>query len=52
MKIRTLELTDIPGLETARGIYGSATEFGASFQEPVISATAYVFQVVPAELLG
>lgn len=50
MNIRTFKLADIPGLDTARGIYGSATELGESFQEPVISSMAYVFQAVPTEL--
>ncbi|WP_185960170.1 hypothetical protein [Erythrobacter insulae] len=49
MKLPTLDIAAIPGLETAQGLYGSVSQIGAAYEESIVSIMVYVYDSVPPE---
>ncbi|MBV7264679.1 hypothetical protein [Erythrobacter ani] len=43
MNLPKIDLATIPGLETAQGLYGSATQFGAAYEDSVVAIMVYVY---------
>ncbi len=50
MDLPKIDLATIPGLETAQGLYGSALQLGAAYEESTISVMVYVYEAAPAGL--
>lgn len=48
MKLPTLDLAAIPGLETAQGLYGSVSQIGAAYEDSIVAIMVYVYDNVQA----
>lgn len=48
----TIELSSLPGLETAQALYGSISVESASYDDSVVSVMVYVYDLVPPSALG
>nr|WP_298926594.1 hypothetical protein [uncultured Erythrobacter sp.] len=51
MKLPTLDLAAIPGLETAQGLYGSVSQAGAAYEDSIVAIMVYVYDNMPPEAL-
>lgn len=47
MNTPKIDLASLPGLETATGIFGSAAEVGATYDDRVVAIMVYVYDVIP-----
>lgn len=43
MNLPKIDLASLPGLETAQGLYGSATQLGAMYEDSVVAVMVYVY---------
>lgn len=47
MNLPKIDLSAIPGLETATGIFGSATQAAANFDDSVVAVMVIVYENAP-----
>ena len=47
MKLPTIDLSAIPGLDTATGIFGSVTQAAANFDDSIIAIMVVVYENTP-----
>ena len=53
MKFPTIDLSAIPGMDTATGIFGSVTQAAATFDDSVVAIMVVVYETtVPPAGLG
>lgn len=52
MDLPKIELASLPGLETAQGLYGSAVQLGAAYEDSVVAVMVYVYEAAPAGVMG
>lgn len=43
MNVPKIDLASLPGLETAQGLYGSATQLGANYEDSIVAVMVYVY---------
>ena len=49
MNLPKIDLASLPGLETAQGLYGSATQLGANYEDSIVSVMVYIYDTAPIE---
>ena len=49
MNTPKIDLTSVPGLETAQGLFGSLSQSTASYDDGVVMVMVYVYDVMPPE---
>ena len=47
MNTPKIDLASLPGLDTATGIFGSAAQTGATYNDGVVAIMVYVYDVMP-----
>jgi len=47
MDLPKIDLSSIPGLDTAQGLFGSLTQTTASYDDGVVAIMVYVYDVMP-----
>ncbi len=49
MNTPKIDLTSVPGLETAQGLFGSLGQSTASYDDGVVAVMVFVYDVMPPE---
>ncbi|MBV7259530.1 hypothetical protein [Erythrobacter crassostreae] len=49
MKLPTLDLAAIPGLESAQGLYGSVSQIGGAYEDSIVAIMVYVYDNIPPD---
>lgn len=44
-----IDVSSLPGLETAQGLFGSLTQSSAAYGDGVVTIMVYVYDVLPPE---
>ncbi|MEM6909075.1 MAG: hypothetical protein AAF494_10385 [Pseudomonadota bacterium] len=52
MDLPKLDLSTLPGLDTAQGLFGSASNASASYDDRIVDIMVYIYDVLPPEILG
>ncbi|MEO1730440.1 MAG: hypothetical protein AAFR64_06845 [Pseudomonadota bacterium] len=52
MNIPTIDVSTVPGLASAQGLFGSITQASASYDDSVVLVMVYVYDVLPPEAVG
>ncbi|MEM6266281.1 MAG: hypothetical protein AAF707_02055 [Pseudomonadota bacterium] len=52
MDLPKLDLSTLPGLDTAQGLFGSANNASASYDDRIVDIMVYIYDVLPPEILG
>ncbi|MFL0357100.1 hypothetical protein ACI5KX_11560 [Erythrobacter sp. GH1-10] len=52
MDLPKIDLASLPGLETAQGLFGSATQLGATYEDSVVSVMVYVYDTGSMAILA
>ena len=52
MNAPKIDLSALPGLETAQGLYGSATQMGGAYEESIIAIMVYVYDSGVTGIVG
>lgn len=47
MNLLQIELEAIPGLDTLTGLYGSAAQLAATYDDSVVAIMVYVYDTIP-----
>jgi hypothetical protein len=47
MNLPSIDLTAIPGLETAQGLFGSAMQAGATYDDSIVAIMVYIYDTSP-----
>ena len=50
MNAPKIDLSAIPGLDTAQGLFGSLSQTAASYDDGVVAVMVYVYDVMPPEV--
>jgi len=51
MKLDKIDLASLPGLDTATGLFGSAQQAAANFDDRVVAMMVYVYETMPPDTL-
>lgn len=51
MNLPKIDIASLPGLETAQGLFGSATQLGANYEDSIVAVMVYVYDTAPVEAL-
>ncbi len=51
MNLPKIDLTSLPGLETATGLFGSATQAGATYDDTIVVIMVYLYDTMSPEML-
>ncbi|MBE5073517.1 hypothetical protein IM511_04280 [Erythrobacteraceae bacterium E2-1 Yellow Sea] len=51
MNIPKIDLSALPGLDVANGIYGSISQVAGTYDDKVVAVMVYVYETVPPENL-
>lgn len=51
MNVPKIDLSSLPGLDTATGIFGSALKSGVTYDDGVVEIMVYVYDNLPPEAL-
>ncbi|QIG53340.1 hypothetical protein G6N82_03510 [Altererythrobacter sp. BO-6] len=46
MNIPQIDLNSLPGLDLATGLYGSATQLAANYDDTIVAIMVYVYDVI------
>ncbi|MEL6738253.1 MAG: hypothetical protein AAFO28_04960 [Pseudomonadota bacterium] len=49
MNTPIIDVTSLPGLETAQGLFGSLAKASAGYGDEVVAIMVYVYDVMPPE---
>ena len=49
MSIPRIDLTSLPGLDTATGLFGSAIGGGSGYDDKVVAMMVYIYDTFPPE---
>ncbi|MEP3049964.1 MAG: hypothetical protein ABJP48_03285 [Erythrobacter sp.] len=52
MNLPKIDLASLPGLDSAVGLFGSATQSGANYDDTVVVIMVYVHDVIQPGFLG
>ena len=52
MNIPTIDVSTLPGLSSAQGLFGSMTQASANYDDSVVLIMVYVYDVIPPETVG
>ena len=52
MNAPKIDLSAIPGLDTAQGLFGSLSQTTASYDDGVVAVMVYVYDVMPPEVVA
>ena len=47
MNVPKIDLGSLPGLETAKGLFGSLSQTTANYDDGVVAVMVYVYDVIP-----
>ena len=51
MNLPKIDLASLPGLETAQGLFGSAAQLGATYDDSIVAIMVYIYDTAPPEML-
>ena len=51
MNIPTIELSSLPGLDVATGVFGSTANSAAGYDDTVVAIMVYVYDTLPPDAL-
>lgn len=51
MKLPKIDLASLPGLETAQGLFGSATQLSANYEDSVVAVMVYIYDAASVDAL-
>ena len=51
MNIPKIDLSSLPGLDVATGLFGSTAPINATYDDRVVAIMVYVYEVVPTAAL-
>ena len=51
MNLPNIDLASLPGLETATGLFGSATQSGMVYDDTIVAIMVYVYETLPPDAL-
>ena len=49
MKLPTIDVTTLPGLDNSQGVFGSLSQTTAPYADGVVDVMVYVYNVLPPE---
>ncbi len=47
MDLAKIDLASLPGLETANGLFGSAMQSGATYDDRIVVIMVYLYDTIP-----
>lgn len=51
MNVPKIDLTSLPGLDIATGMFGSTAQSGTTYDDRIVAIMVYVYESVPPENL-
>lgn len=51
MNIPKIDLSAVPGLDVANGIYGSVSQVAGTYDDKIVAIMVYVYETVPPQNL-